>query len=221
MLPEIWEPNLKVVFVGTAIAEPSDTLGFYYLHPRDRFWEMLELGGITPTRLITPQERKALSDGHASGSLSDPVRVMFTQKRTSQLLKLGIGLTHLNRRVVASSERDKSAKPTADDIQQFVVRVGNLNPKILAFITSVDIFVEAFKNSYPATSGTPGLQSFRIGNSGVWLLGSTSGLLRGEALARQEDVFVELGKRLRLSRERLQMVDDSRHRTCFRSVSIF
>lgn len=194
MLPEIWEPSLTVVFVGTAVAEPSDTLGFYYLHPRDRFWELLEMGGITPKRLITPQERKALTDGHADGSLSDPVRLMFTQKKTSQLLKLGIGLTHLNRRVVASSDKDKSAKPTVDDIQQFIVRAERLNPKILAFITSVDIFLESFKSSYPGTSGTPGLQSFRIANSEVWLLGSTSGLLRGEALARQEDVFVALGE---------------------------
>ncbi|MDH3252073.1 MAG: hypothetical protein OEM41_04725 [Ignavibacteria bacterium] len=194
MLPEIWEPGLTVVFVGTAVAEPSDTLGFYYLHPRDRFWELLELGGITPKRIITPQERKALAEGHARGSLSDPVRVMFTQKRTSQLLKMEIGITHLNRRVVASGDKDKAARPSAEDIQQFILRAEELNPRILAFITDIEIFVGSFKSRYPGASDTLGLQSFRIGNSDVWLLGSTSKLLRGEALTRQEDAFFELGE---------------------------
>ncbi len=90
-MKEIWESDLKVVFVATAVEELSETLGFYHLHPRNRFWEFLELGGVTPTRIITPSERKALADGHAQGSLSEPVRWMFVQKKTSQLLKLGIG----------------------------------------------------------------------------------------------------------------------------------
>ena len=96
MLPEIWEQGMTLVFVGVAVTEPSDTLGFYHLHPRDRFWEMLELGGITS------QERKALAEGHAQGSLSDPVRSMFIEKKTSQLVRIGIGLTDVNRRVGAA-----------------------------------------------------------------------------------------------------------------------
>ena len=196
MLPEIWEPQLMVVFVGTAVAELSDTLGFYYLHPRNRFWEFLEIGGITPKRIITRQERKALADGHADGSLSDLVRSMFTQKKTSQLLQLGIGLTDLNRRVLASNDKDKSARPTQEDIEQFIVKVEKLNPKIVAFVTNPEIFVELFKSRYPGTCGTLGLQPFRLGNSEVWLLGSTSGLVRGEALGRQEDAFFALGERI-------------------------
>lgn len=196
MLPEIWEPGLVVVFVGTAVAEVSDTLGFYHLHPRDRFWELLEIGGITPTRIITVQERKALTDGHANGSLSDPVRSIFTQKKTSQLLRLGIGLTDLNRRVLAGSEKDKSARPTQEDIEQFIIKHEKLNPKIVAFMTSPEIFVELFKRRYPGACGTLGVQPFTIGNSEVWLLGSTSGLVRGEALSRQEDAFFALGERI-------------------------
>jgi G:T/U-mismatch repair DNA glycosylase len=196
MLPEIWEPQLMVVFVGTAVAGLSDTLGFYHLHPRNRFWELLEIGGITPKRIITPQERKALADGHADGSLSDPVRSMFTQKKTSQMLQLGIGLTDLNRRVLASNDKDKSARPTQEDIEQFIVRDEKLNPTIVAFVTSPEIFVELFKSRYPGTSDTLGLQPFRINNSEVWLLGSTSRLVRGEALDRQEDAFCALGERI-------------------------
>ena len=196
MLAEIWEPDLSVVFVGNAVAEHSDTLGFYHLHPRDRFWEMLEIGGITPQRIITPQERKALADGHADGSLSDPVRSMFTQKKTSQLLRLGIGLTDLNRRVLASNDKDKSARPTHEDIEQFIVRDEKLNPKIVAFVTSPESFVELFMSCFPGATGTLGLQPFRIGRSEVWLLGSTSVVIRGEALGRQEDVFLALGERI-------------------------
>ena len=140
MLREIWEPDLPVVFVGTAVDELSDTLGFYHLHPRNRFWELLEIGGITPTRIITPSERKALADGHARGSLSDPVRSMFIQKKTSQLLRLGIGLTDLNRRVIAIDDKDKAARPTEEDIQQFIARVPVLNSKVLAFVTKPDLF---------------------------------------------------------------------------------
>jgi G:T/U-mismatch repair DNA glycosylase len=196
MLPEIWEPNLTAVFVGTAVAEPSDTLGFYHLHPRDRFWELLEMNGITPIRIITAKERKALTEGHAEGNLSDPVRRMFTLKKTSQLLRLGIGLTDVNRRVVAASDKDKSALPTQEDIEDFVVKNEKLNPKILAFVVRPEIFVELFGNRYPGACGTLGLQPFRMGNSEVWLLGSTTGMLRGEALGTQEDAFFALGEKI-------------------------
>jgi G:T/U-mismatch repair DNA glycosylase len=196
MLPEIWEPELMAVFVGTAVTEPSDTLGFYHLHPRDRFWELLEIAGITPTRMISKQERKAITDGHAHGSLSDPVRSMFIQKRTSQLLRLGIGLTDLNRRVVALNDKDKAARPTQEDIQQFIVNNEKLNPKILAFVTSPETFVEAFKSRFPGACGTLGLQPVTIGNAEIWLLGSTGGVVRGEALGRQEDAFFALGERI-------------------------
>jgi G:T/U-mismatch repair DNA glycosylase len=196
MLPEIWTPNLTVVFVGTSVAELSDTLGFYYLHPRNRFWELLVMGGITPKTIISEQERKALTDGHKDGSLSDPVRTMFTQKKTDQLLQLGIGLTDLNRRAIASDDKDAMAKPTDDDVRAFITKAGKLKPKILAFITGIDIFVEAFRSKYPGITDALGLQSFKIGDSEVWLLGSTSGRVRGEALARQEDMFFALGERV-------------------------
>jgi len=196
MLREIWEPDLPVVFVGTAVDELSDTLGFYHLHPRDRFWELLEIGGITPARIITPSERKALAEGHARGNLSDPVRSMFIQKKISQLLRLGIGLTDLNRRVIAIDDKDKAARPTEEDIQQFIARVPLLNPRVLAFVAKPDLFVELFTSRYTRATATLGLQPFTMGNAEVWLLGSPGGLPRGEALTKQEDAFLALGERL-------------------------
>ena len=196
MLPEIWEPELTAVFVGTAAAAPSDTLGFYHLHPRDRFWELLALGGITPAQIISKQERKAMADGHANGSVSDPVRSMFVQKKTSQLLRLGIGITDLNRRVAALNDKDRSARPTQEDIERFLARVEQLNPKILAFVTIPEVFVDMFKKRYSGCCVTLGLQPFRMGPSEVWLVGSTIASVRGEALQKQEDAFFALGERL-------------------------
>jgi len=196
MLPEIWEPDLTVVFVGSAVEELSDTLGFYYLQPRNRFWELLVVGGITPQLIITPSDTKALTEGHARGSLSDPVRLMFVQKKTSQLLKLGIGLTDINRRTIVKSDKDKDARPVEEDVRQFMSRAVKLNAKILAFVMTGDLFVELFRSRYPDATAILGLQSFRIGSAEVWLLGSPAARLREEALTTQEDAFFALGERI-------------------------
>jgi G:T/U-mismatch repair DNA glycosylase len=201
MLKEIWEPGMKVLFVSPAIDEVSDKLGFYHLLPRDRFWEAIELGGITQHRIITASERKALEEGQKQGSLSDPIRQLFIEKRTSQLLKLGIGLTNLNWRVISSGEKDKIAWPTEEDLAEFVLRVAERKPRILAFVVNPELFVGLFKCRFPGVTSTMGLQSFEIEGAEVWLLGSTVAKPRGEALAQQEDAFFELGERISASTE--------------------
>ena len=196
MINEIWEPDMTAVFVSPAVLELSETLGFSHLHPRDRFWELLETAEITPKRVITSQERKALADGHAEGSLSDPVRLMFIEKKTSQLLRLGIGLAELNRREVAAGEKDRSAIPDDNDIKKFLAKVQALHPKILAFVTAPDIFVRAFQSRFPGLTGTPGRQQFQMEGCEVWFLGSTTAQLRGALLTAQEDLFFALGERI-------------------------
>lgn len=196
MINEVWEPDMTAVFVSPAVLELSETLGFSHLHPRDRFWELLETGGITPKRVITSQERKALADGHAEGSLSDPVRLMFFEKKTSQLIRLGIGLAELNRRAAVTSEKDRSAIPDDDDIRQFLTKVEALHPKILAFVTGKDILLQAFQSRYPALTATPGRQQFQMAGSEVWFLGSTTAQIRGALLTAQEDLFFSLGERI-------------------------
>ncbi len=202
MLPEIWEPNQTVVFVGAFVDELSDILGFYYLQPRNRFWELLELGGITPTRIISKQESKALADGHRQGSLSDPIRLVFIEKKTSQLLRLGVGLTTFNRRTLARDDKDKSADPTEDDVRHFIARVDKMKPRFIGFVVDPETFVELFKSRYPDVAAVPGPQSFRIGASEVWFLGPTRGKPRGEALEKQEDAFFALGEAVQASREK-------------------
>ena len=196
MLQDIWELDLTTVFVGLAVDEVSDTLGFFHLNPGNRFWELLELGGITPERHITSSERKALIEGQARGNLSDPIREMFIQKKTSQLLRRGVGITTMNQRVIARNDKDKAVRPADEDIQHLISKSGELNPKILAFAIAPDMFVDLFKNRYPDATAALGLQSFSIGNAEVWLLGSPATRLRGEALTAQEDAFFALGERM-------------------------
>ncbi len=196
MINEVWEPDMKVVFVSPAALELSEKLGFSHLHARDRFWELLELGGITPTKVINVQERKAMTEGMAQGSIAEPVRLMFIEKKTSQLMRLGIGLTELNRRVAVASEKDRSAVPDENDIKGFLARVEERHPRILGFVTAPDIFVEAFQSRFPDVTATLGRQEFRMAGSEVWLLGSTTAQLRGASLTAQEDLFFALGERL-------------------------
>ena len=196
MIPSIWPNDLTVLFVGTVVSDLSDTIGFYHINTKDRLWELLENSAITPNRVIKKDECKAMIDGYKFGSVSEPVRLMFIEKKTSQLLKLGIGLTDLNRRMIAANEKDKAVRPNEDDVRDFVAKVGELTPRVLAFIMNPDIFVDSFKSRHPDANTTLGLQPFKVGSSEVWLLGSTTAMLRGEALTQQEDAFFALGERV-------------------------
>ena len=201
MVPEIWEPNLTVVFAGAVVSDLSDTLGFYHVHRRDRFWELLVLGEITPKPILTAAERKALAEGQKDGSLSEPVRAMFTLKKTSHLLQQGIGLTDVNRRVIALDEKDKAGWPAEEDIHAFIAKAEKLTPQILAFVTRAEVFVGSFKHVFPEAAETFGVQPFTIGNSEVWFMGPTSAMLRGDSLGAQEDAFISLGERFNSLRD--------------------
>jgi G:T/U-mismatch repair DNA glycosylase len=196
MLQEIIHPGLAVVFVDTVVTELWDTLGFYHLHKRDSFWELLMIGGITPATLVTATEAKALDDGHRSGNLTDPVRMLFIEKKTGQLERLGIGLAQLNRRTTALAEKDTGAKPSREDINLFESRIRENAPEVLAFVTAPATFLAAFASPAPGPTGELGLQPMRICGAETWFLGPTSFRPRGEAATRQEDVFFALGERL-------------------------
>ena len=195
MLPEILERNLGVVFVGTAIAETSDELGFYYLGPNNRLWSLLEYAGITTTPVVSPSERKVLIDAKKDGVLNEMYKKLFFEKKETAVLKHRIGLMNLNRRRVVSNDDDPAAEPTTDDIQKFVRKVEKFRPKILAFVTSMKIFEKCLKPFYPSVNQQRGKQNFLIGDSEVWLIGSTSGRVKDtDAL---EQVFEDLAERLK------------------------
>ncbi|MDI6766698.1 MAG: uracil-DNA glycosylase family protein [Bacteroidota bacterium] len=190
MLKEILIQNLRVVFVGATVAETSDELGFYYIGKNNRFWEMLEYANITPKMVISQSDRNALVGAKQTGVLDDLYKQFFFEKKESTLLKHHIGLTDLNRRLVVSKDDDPSAEPTPDDIQKFIKKIEKYKPKIVAFVTSVEIFEKCFKKLYPTASRQRGKQDFKIGDSEVWLLGSTSG--RVKDIDAMEQVFSDL-----------------------------
>jgi G:T/U-mismatch repair DNA glycosylase len=194
MLKDILAQNLHVVFVETATTEISDDLGFYYLTPKNRFWELLEYANLTSPIVISQSDRKALEDAKHTGVLNDLYKQFFFEKKESTLLKSHIGLTNLNRRLVVNKEDDPAAEPSPGDIQKFVKKIEKFKPKIVAFVTGVEVFEKCFKQLYLTANKQRGRQEFLIGNSEVWLLGSTDG--RVKDIDALEQVFGDLADRL-------------------------
>ncbi len=190
MLKEILSSNLKVVFVGTVVPDFSNDVGFYYMHQRNKFWELLEYSGIVPSSFFPEYERKALRDTFASNRLTEQLQNVFFMKKEGQLNTLRIGFTDLNRRITVSNDDDEKAMPIESDVKQFISKMERLKPKVIAFVTSLDIFVECFKPFYPQATKIRGRQDFKIGESDVWLLGSTSGRPRKDE--EREQVFDDL-----------------------------
>lgn len=69
LIDDLLQPDLRLVFCGTALSRASYQARAYYARPGNRFWPALAAVGITP-RLFSPQEYP-------------------------ELLQLGIGLTDL------------------------------------------------------------------------------------------------------------------------------
>jgi len=196
VLPDIWEEGLSVVFVATAVDGVSAALGFRHMHPRSRFWDLLATGGLTDGPVMTKEERKALEKGHREGSLSDPVRSMFFMKKTSLLLRKGIGLTEVNRRVAAAGEKDRAAAPNDEDVRAFVGRVETMKPGVVAFVAPSEMVAAWFPAGGAEPPAPAGPRTWKIGGAEVWVLGSVTGLVRGDAAAQQEDAFFALGERV-------------------------
>ncbi len=78
-LPDQLQPNLRLVFVGTAAGQMSADLGHYYAHPGNRFWRTIHAVGLTP-RLYQPHEFSTLLD----------LGIGFTD-----MCKHGAGMDHL------------------------------------------------------------------------------------------------------------------------------
>jgi len=195
MLPEILSRNLRVLFVGTTVSETSNDLGFYYLGPNNRFWGLLEYAGITPEPVVTPQERKILIDTFKTHALNDMYRKLFFEKKEAALAKHRIGLTDLNRRRVVSNDDDPAARPTPEDVKQFIRKVVKYQPRVVAFVAGLEVFEACFKPIYPSAGRIRGKQDFTIGESEVWLMGSPSGRVKDtEAL---EQVFEDLAERIK------------------------
>jgi TDG/mug DNA glycosylase family protein len=104
ILPDVLQPNLKVVFCGTAVSRRSAEVGAYYAGRGNRFWEMLHRSGLTP-RKLAPHEFPAVLD-------------------------YGVGLTDI---VKENSGSDGGLKLTDFDPLGLRARIERFAPRFLAF----------------------------------------------------------------------------------------
>jgi TDG/mug DNA glycosylase family protein len=103
-LPDLLQPNLRLVFVGTAASLRSAMTGHYYAHPGNRFWRTLHEVGITPRR-YEPHEYACL-------------------------LALGIGFTDLCKQ---GAGMDHVALKAGVDIAAFIAKMQTCRPGAIAF----------------------------------------------------------------------------------------
>jgi TDG/mug DNA glycosylase family protein len=104
VLPNILEPGLRVVFCGTAAGTASAKAKAYYAGPGNRFWETLEVTGLTPVRVEAAEFER--------------------------LPEYGIGLTDICKVLHGSDEEVGTVEFDVDGLRQ---RVAGVEPANLAF----------------------------------------------------------------------------------------
>jgi double-stranded uracil-DNA glycosylase len=103
-LPDQLRLNLRLVFVGTAASTMSASVGHYYAHPGNRFWQALHEVGIT-SRRHQPSE-------------------------FASLLALGIGFTDLSK---TGAGMDHQIVRQSFDIAGFNAKIQAYRPRTIAF----------------------------------------------------------------------------------------
>lgn len=104
VLPDMLQPGLRLVFIGTAPSTRSATEGAYYAHPQNRFWRTLHEVGITPRR-YAPHEFR-------------------------ELTKLGIGFTDVSK---TGSGMDREIAAHDFDAEDLRARLAKAKPRAIAF----------------------------------------------------------------------------------------
>ena len=104
ILPDLIQPNLKLIFCGTAPSHRSAEENAYYAHPGNRFWQVLHDIRLTPHQLIP--------------------------KNYELLLEYGIGLTDL---VKYAKGGDAELRSGDYDIQGVQSKIEKYQPLIVAF----------------------------------------------------------------------------------------
>ena len=104
ILPDVLEPELDLVFCGTAAGRKSAEVQAYYAKPGNRFWPTLHAVGLTPRRL-QPYEYR-------------------------ELLRWRIGLTDVAKEHVG---QDADIDPTLVDVAALHARIAAVAPAIVAF----------------------------------------------------------------------------------------
>jgi TDG/mug DNA glycosylase family protein len=104
ILPDVLQPDLRLVFCGTAAGRRSAEEGAYYAHPGNLFWRALFQSGLTP-RLLAPQEFPLLPG-------------------------FGIGLTDLAKQHAGN---DDELPKDAFDVPGLLAKIKRYAPDVLAF----------------------------------------------------------------------------------------
>lgn len=120
-LPDIVQPNLKILFVGTNPGRRSAQIGHYFAGRGNAFWTMLHRSGLTDRLYRTEEDRL--------------------------LLKLGYGLTDVIKRPSRSiSEVKRKDSEGMKDRLDNTIR--KFSPKMVAFIgkTGYRYYIGDFKN---------------------------------------------------------------------------
>lgn len=104
VLPDVLEPNLKIVFCGTAAGDDSTRAGAYYAGRGNKFWKTLHTVGLTPQQL-NPSDFRTLP-------------------------QYGLGLTDLAK---YASGSDQALRRTDYAVRPFVEKTNEFAPKLVCF----------------------------------------------------------------------------------------
>lgn len=104
ILPDLLQPQLKIVFCGTAPGTVSARRGAYYANPGNAFWPTLFEVGLTPHR-IPPEQFPSIA-------------------------QYGLGLTDLAKHVYGADSVLKKADFGRDELRKKILHYA---PNILAF----------------------------------------------------------------------------------------
>lgn len=106
IIEDVLQPDLRIVFCGTALGRTSAQAKAYYAHPRNLFWAMLhEVGLTTAERPLTPSEY-------------------------SRVGEFGIGLTDLCKYTFGN---DNELPKGAFDVEALRKKLDRYRPAFLAF----------------------------------------------------------------------------------------
>ncbi|MFC4456636.1 mismatch-specific DNA-glycosylase [Deinococcus sonorensis] len=104
LVPDLLQPGLTLIIVGSAPSTISARARAYYANPQNKFWRTLHAAGLTP-RLFSPQDYP-------------------------QLLPLGIGLTDLAKRHAGI---DSALPKEAWSRQELHAKLSHYRPRMVAF----------------------------------------------------------------------------------------
>lgn len=150
ILPDVLEPDLKLVICGNAAGTTSARMGQYYATRGNLFWETLFKTGLTP-RQLAPRE-------------------------FSTLPNFGIGLTDIAKEAFGMDKELAAIHFDHANLDILVKKIETFAPRVVAFHGKKGA-TALFKAYYDKTPGF-GQQAEKIGKTTLFVLPQTSGANR-------------------------------------------